>query len=169
MVVPLGSIHEQTLNVEPIVRLVCSYAFCDLFVGLQNFVVDHQSFEGNAVAPRNLCFQSGQEVLLVEEARYPEASFDYIALAKLLCEGLDELSDVCNPFFEVLNERPHIGVAWVGVLDPLFGCFLSLEALKCVLCRIVMLAMAFNSCQSLIDVIMDPFSQNVVAANLFDE
>lgn len=108
MAIPLGTIHEQAVNVEPIVSLVCSYALLDFFVGLQDFVVDDESLEGDAVASRYLCLQCGQEILLVEEARYPEASFDYIALAKLLCKGLYELFDVLNSIFEVFYERPHV-------------------------------------------------------------
>ena len=169
MAIPFGTIHKQTVNVEPIVSLICSYALLDLFVRLHNFIMDDQSLKRYTVTPRYFCLQCGQEILLVKEARYPEASFDYVSLAKLLCKGLHELFDVCDSGFEVINEGPHIRVAWVGVFDPLFWCFLSLEALKCVFCGFVMLAMAFDSCQSLIDVIMDPFNQNIVAANFFDE
>lgn len=32
-----------------------------------------------------------------------------------------------------------------------------------------MLAMAFYSCQSLIDVVMDPFNQDIVASDFFDK
>ena len=131
--------------------------------------VDPQPLERDFLLEGDLLEQHVQEVLLVEEARDPKL-VDEERLAELQSLHFsDQLPDVSHALLEIVDVRKQTVMARVGVLDPVLGRALSLETLEGVLCSFVVVSLALQRCERIVQVLLYYAEKLVVSLHFFEE